>query len=60
MNIQFYPNELDYVNAKLAPSARKVGSFMEYFLHACAAADMQNYEMLRPALKTIMEKYPVE
>lgn len=60
MNIQFYPDELDYVNAKLNPSAPKVGSFLECFLHACAAADGQNYELLRPALRTIMEKYPAE
>lgn len=60
MNIQFYPDELDYVNAKLAPTAPKSGSFLEAFLHACVAADSQNYELLRPALKIIMEKYPAE
>lgn len=60
MNIQFYPDELDYVNARLSVAAQKAGSFLEYFLHACQAADSENYELLRPALKIIMEKYPAE
>lgn len=60
MTIQFYPDELDYVNASLSVAAQKVGSFLEYFLHACQTADSENYELLRPALKIIMEKYPAE
>lgn len=60
MNIMFYPAELRYVAAKLLAHAPKVGSFLDHFLHACLRADSENYPLLRPALKKIMEKYPVE
>ena len=60
MNIQFYPDELDYANAKLHPHAPTVGSFLKSFLNACANADFQNYELLRPVLKVMMEKYPAD
>ena len=58
MTIQFYPDELDYVNAKLHPMAPKTGSFLTSFLQACLAADSENYELLRPALRQIMLKHP--
>lgn len=60
MNIQGYPQELIYVNAILHPRAPKCGSFMDAFCHACLAADVENYELLRPALKKIMLKYPAD
>jgi len=34
------------------------GSFVKTFAMACFAADDANYAILRPVLKTIMEKYP--
>lgn len=58
--IQTYPEELDYVNAKLHPMAKRVGSFLNGFLGSCLAADSDNYELVRPALTKIMEKYPAE
>lgn len=65
MNIQFYPDELDYVNAKLHPTGIRAivedantGSFLATFLLACSRADAQNYELPRPVLKVMMEKYP--
>jgi len=60
MNIQGYPDEVNYVNAVLHPEAKKCGSFMDYFLHACLHADWENYELLRPVLRKIMEKYPAD
>lgn len=56
MNIQFYPAELDYVNVK----ARRAGSFLSAFLMACISADAENYELLRPVLLTLMQKYPAD
>ena len=58
--IQSYPDELDYVNAKLHPLAKQSGSFLDAFLRSCLAADFENYEIVRPALAKIMEKYPAE
>ena len=58
MNIQFYPEELNYCNAMLHPLAPKCGSFLDAFLHACIAADGENYELLRPILLVIRLKYP--
>lgn len=65
MNIHFYPDELDYVNAKLhlraAPQTRAdESSFLGTFLLACMRADFENYELLRPALAQLMEKYPAD
>jgi len=59
MNIQFYPAELDYVNAKLKRGPR-AGSFLAGFLQCCLDADFQNYELLRSALQVLMEKYPAD
>lgn len=61
MIIQFYPDELDYVNATLHPSLRAPDdkSFLGTFCQACLRADDDNYELLRPALLALMEKYPV-
>ena len=37
----------------------KPGSFLRSFLEACVRADHLNYEILRPALLQIKEKYPL-
>lgn len=61
MNIQFYTDELDYVNAKthifggIDPM-----SFLGTFLRACLLADSENYELLRPVLAVLMKKYPAD
>ena len=61
MTIQAYPDELDYVNAKLHPASKIMpGTFLSNFLRACLAADGENYELLRPAVAVFMEKYPAE
>lgn len=60
MIIQQYLKELNYCNAKLHPLSNKVGSFLEFFLHACLRADAENYELLRPALLVMMDKYPAD
>lgn len=87
MVIQGYPEELDYVNARLhttdltvqhiaavaeayakagggklqlAVIEPEVGSFLEYFLRACLAADFFNYELLRPTLEILMHRYPAD
>lgn len=60
MIIQQYPKELNYCNAILHPLAPKVGSFLELFCHACLRADSENYELLRPALLIMKEKYPAD
>jgi len=60
MIIQHYPDELDYVNAILAPAGPKAGSFLSAFCQACAAADWENYELLRPILAKLIEKYPAD
>lgn len=60
MNIQFYPHELNYVNAKLHPAAPRSGSFLSQFLGACLSADGENYELLRPAVQIFIEKYPAD
>ena len=60
MTVQFYPDELNYINAKLHPLAPKCGSFLDAFLRACMAADGENYALLRPALREIMMKYPAD
>lgn len=59
MNIQMYPEELDYVNATLHPLSRP-GKFLETFCEACVRADGENYELLRPALVIFMIKYPAD
>lgn len=58
MNIQCYPAELDYVNAKLREKGQDDKSFLGFFLQACLRADPQNYEIVRPALLNLMQKYP--
>jgi len=57
--IQAYPDELDWVNAKLhkIPGSE---SFLSFFCGACLRADAQNYEILRPALLILMQKYPAD
>lgn len=58
--IQFYPDELDYVNATLGSMRVHSDTFLAMFCRACLKADMENYELLRPALHRFMEKYPVK
>jgi hypothetical protein len=62
MIIQSYPDELDYVNAQLHPLIRQADdkSFLDTFCLACLRADAQNYEILRPALVDLMQKYPAD
>lgn len=64
MTIQNYPDDLDYVNAKLWYSRSKfsVGelSFLDCFLMACLHADDENYELLRPVLLELGKKYPAD
>lgn len=59
MTIQGYPDELDYVNARLHPTA-ECGSFLEAFCRAALSADSENYELLRPTLLILMERYPAD
>lgn len=61
MEIQFYPDELDYVNAQLLPRTplEDDKSFLGTFCLSCLRADGENYELLREALKALMKKYPL-
>jgi hypothetical protein len=56
--IQSFPDELDYVNAKLHPLAPTCGSFCDAFLRACLSADWEWYPKLQPILREMMEKWP--
>lgn len=63
MIIQDCPDELDYVNAQIHPlgaSRWDDKSFLGTFCQACLRADAQNYEIIRPALLILMEKYPAD
>lgn len=62
MIIQSYPDELDYVNAQVHPLVRGQDdkSFLGTFCMACLRADDQNYELIRPVLHELMEKYPAD
>lgn len=65
MIIQEYPDELDYVNATLHPFANSTAtrdekSFLGAFCNTCLRADGENYELLRPALIVLMQKYPAD
>ncbi len=54
--IQKYPAEWTWVTATLN---RNPGSFVQAFCEAALAADPLNYEILRPAVLQLMEKYPL-
>jgi hypothetical protein len=56
--INFYLEEAEYVRGKFA-SRKDSNSFLEKFCEACLRADNQNYELLRPALRELMKKYPL-
>ena len=58
MEINGYPDELDYVNAQLKLRDPDDKSFLGTFCLACLRADSQNYVYLRPALLAFMAKYP--
>lgn len=75
MIIQYYPDELDYVNVRLLfhygalhpedslpPVLRSLhpDSFLGTFCLACLRADSDNYELLRPALYVLMKQYPAD
>ena len=61
MIIQQYPHELDYVNVKLLRRPKsETDSFLGGFLMCCLRADAENYELLRPVLHKLMEKYPAD
>jgi hypothetical protein len=55
MQIQLYPSELNYACAKMAENEH---SFLSAFCEACLRADGENYELLRPVLHVLMDKYP--
>jgi hypothetical protein len=57
MIIQDDPVMLNYVNAKLQEN---VGSFLSSFFDACLRADGENYQIIRPALVQLSEKYPAD
>lgn len=57
--IQFFPDDLDYVNAKLEEAHEGNESFLVAFLNACLRADDENYALLRPVLHHFMRKYPL-
>jgi hypothetical protein len=57
VNINLYPEELDWVNATISIRAGS-NSFLELFCEACLRADFQNYELLRPVVAEFMRKYP--
>jgi hypothetical protein len=57
--ITLFPDELDYVNAKLHPlGGTSANSFLYSFLNACLRADGDNYRLLQPILREYMTKYP--
>ena len=58
--IQDFPDELDYVNAKLHPMAPKVGRFLELFLNSCYRADSNYYPLLQPLVRRLMEEHPAD
>lgn len=58
MNIQGYPDELDWVNAKLAERGFHDASFIGGVCLTALRADPINYELFRPFLKLMMAKYP--
>jgi hypothetical protein len=59
MIINLYYDELNWANAKRAENDDK-HSFLNTFIEACFRADAQNYEVLRPALRFFMGKYPAK
>jgi hypothetical protein len=60
MSIQEYPDELNYVNAKISERRDMTTSFVHAFAQACLRADDENYTKIRPALHFFMQKYPAE
>ncbi|MGB7844905.1 MAG: hypothetical protein WBL63_04765 [Candidatus Acidiferrum sp.] len=56
MSIQLYPSEFNYARTKLEELC---GQFLRMFLLSCLKAGSEDYELLRPALTALQEKYPV-
>ena len=55
--LDHYPELHAYVVDKLNDD--KPGSFLRHFLEACLYADFENIEIVEPALRQIMAKYPL-
>jgi hypothetical protein len=55
-NLQQYPQMHYYVVEKLAENP---GAFLRSFLDCCGFADTENFEIVKPALLTLMAKYPL-
>ena len=55
-NLYQHPEMHAYVVDKLAENP---GSFLRLFLECCQCADMTNFEIMKPALKELMAKYPL-
>jgi hypothetical protein len=51
-----YPELDHYINSKFE---EHVGSFLTLFFQACHCADSENFEILKPALIQLKEKYPI-
>lgn len=60
MNIQFYPDELDWVNAQMHNRDPHDTSFIGAVLQVALRADPENYELFRPFLNLMMAKYPAD
>jgi hypothetical protein len=51
-----YPELWEYVTRK---EQENVGSFLATFLELCLRADAENFEIIKPALEKLQEKYPL-
>ena len=60
MRLNQYPALLAYANAWHNSAHYHAGSFLTAFLEACVNADGENFELLKPALEIIINKYPAE
>jgi hypothetical protein len=60
MNIQFYPDELDWVNAQLHNRDPNDKSLVGAVCWVALRADPENYELFRPFMHIMMRKYPAD
>jgi len=58
--IQEFPDELDYVNAKLHPLSPASGSYLLWLCYTALASDANNYPLIQPAIRSAMVKYPAD
>lgn len=56
MIVSFYFELSEYVRKKMQENP---GSFLRGFLECCVLADSENFELLKPVLEKIVEKYPL-